>query len=658
VRSSKVLQHVVDTPMLRISGPPLSGRTSLAKTLYRELLDRRQIVPVLINGSDFRNTTYDSVVGVISRNFKKQYSDKLYTRFSQLQDDERIFIIDDWQHFPLNFEAKQLVLDAFKKYGGRLLLFSDEGTVFQEITQLGDAGVFADFTFCGLKQFGHVLRSRLINNWVTLGREFQLDDFELANAVSVAEHLLDTLISTGVVPSFPLFVFSVLQASTNLTGTAGYGSFGHIYEQLLTKRLGIYGQKLVGAKLALLSRIAFKMHSLNRIFVTEHELRTIEDRYSNEYAVAEDITHWKTQFVDAKILQAQSGEFKFVYKYAYYFLLALYFHDEISNAQEAAELICQLVGMIDAAHDEDKARTLIFYLYLSKNRDLIERIIAKASGILTATPKFDISKDLSFASSLCTRHPPLLAPSGDHKTNREAYNEQKDAALEQNEREKEERQARELSLSISSAFQLLEIMGQVVRNFPLELRADLKRDLIRESYSLGLRLLKDFLVLTEQNYTEIAHSLRSFLREHTAFARKADRDIAYASNMVLVNLVEGVVVGAIKKVSFSVGVRDLRETYQQVRELAGEADLSMRMIDLTITLEHFARIPEEDVVYLKSRLESDVVGYTVLRMLVGEFLSLFPCEDFRLRQRIEKLLDFVPNDPRMVLNKLVQARGV
>jgi hypothetical protein len=45
-------------------------------------------------------------------------------------------------------------------------------------------------------------------------------------------------------------------------------------------------------------------------------------------------------------------------------------------------------------------------------------------------------------------------------------------------------------------------------------------------------------------------------------------------------------------------------------------------------------------------------------MLVGEFLSLFPCEDFRLRQRIEKLLDFVPNDPRMVLNKLVQARGV
>jgi hypothetical protein len=65
------------------------------------------------------------------------------------------------------------------------------------------------------------------------------------------------------------------------------------------------------------------------------------------------------------------------------------------------------------------------------------------------------------------------------------------------------------------------------------------------------------------------------------------------------------------------------------------------MIDLAIRLDHFAQIPENDVEQLKKKLDGNPAIYTILRMLVGEFLHLFPV-DYRVRQRMISLLEFQP----------------
>jgi hypothetical protein len=653
VRSAHVLGYVVDTPKLRIYGAPTSGRTSLAKTLYRDLLEQKKIVPVLINGSEFGKVTYESVVAVISRNFKKQYSDKLYTRFSQLEKEERIFIIDDWHNLDFNDDGEQRVLEAFEQYGGRMLLISDEAQVLRQLQQFAKSPLFAKFVFAELKPFQHVLRSELIRKWILLGREFQMDDLELTTAIADAEHLLDTLVMTGVVPSYPLFVCSALQAhSDGAAANTSYGSFGHIYEQLLTKRLGRQGQKLVGTKLTFLSRIAFKMLSANRQSVSESEYMAVEQSYGKEYALPDNIVDWRLQFAESQIIQVESGEIKFTYKYAYYFLLAWYIHDGISNAQEAEQLKTLLTGMVEATHQEAHAHTLVFYLYLSKDRELIERIVAKAKDTLAGVKQFDITTDFEFANALCNRHPAIIAPSTDHEANRRQRNEERDAALgEENERNDEN--SDQADSEVERGFTLLDIMGQVVRNFPLELRADLKLQLTAESYALCRRLETSFLQTVQKNYEPLALSLRDLMRRHQVFAKKSDEDIAYASNMVLVGIVEGVTMGIVKKLTFSVGIPELRETYQQVRD-AGDNDITTRLIDLAITLEHFARIPLADVEWMKSNLQTNVLGYMLLRMLVGEYLALFPC-DYKTRQRAEKLMDFKANDPKRVIEKRVRA---
>ena len=333
--------------------------------------------------------------------------------------------------------------------------------------------------------------------------------------------------------------------------------------------------------------------------------------------------------------------------------MAWYFHDGISNAQEAERLKEQLVGMVEAAHEEVNAHTLVFYLYLSKDRNLIERIVAEAKSTLWDLKQCDIMTDLEFANSLCNRHPAILAPPPDHEANRKQRNEERDAVLdEQSEQDHEERN--EENVDVDRGFTLLDIMGQVVRNFPLELRADLKFQLTAQSYSLSRRLETSFLESIRNSYEPIVTSLRSFIRRHQVFAKKSDEDIAYASNMILVGFFEGVTMGIIKKLSFSVGIQELRETYQAVRAEAGDADVSTRLIDHAITLEHFAHIPVSEVEQLKDALQANVLGYGLLRALVGEYLALFPC-DHRTRQRVEKLMDFKPNDPQRALDKRVRA---
>ena len=655
VRSAQVLQYVTDSPRFRIYGAPTSGRTSLAKTLYRDLLEKKKIVPVLIDGGDFSNITYESVVGVITRNFKRQYSDKLYTRFSQLENDERIFIVDDWQNFALNDEGEQLVLEALERYGARILLISDEAQVLRQVHQLAKSEIFAKFAFAEIKQFQHVLRSELIRKWILLGREFQMDDLELTAAIDEAEHLLDTLVMTGVVPSYPVFVCSALQARSNgAAANAIFGSFGHIYEQLLTTRLGKHGQKLVAAKLTLLSRVAFKMFSAGRDSITEEEYTGAERLYAKEYAVSGNIIDWRLEFVESQIIQVETGEVKFTYKYAYYFLLAWFFHDGISNAQEAKDLKERLVGMVEAAHVEVNVHTLVFYLYLSRDRELIERIVAKAKSTLPDVKQFDVTIDLEFANSLCNRHPTILAPPIDHRANRQQRNEERDAVLEEQEEQGDDGKGDAEGVEIDRGFTLLDIMGQVVRNFPLDLRADLKFQLTAQSYALSRRLETSFLESVQSSYEPVVASLQTFMKRHQAFAKRSEEEIAYASNMFLVSFVEGVTMSIIKKLSFSIGIQELRETYQEVRAEAGEADISTRLIDLAITLEHFACIPVPEVEQLKESLQTNVVGYGLLRMLVGEYLALFPC-DYKTRQRVEKLMDFRPNDPQRVLDRRVRA---
>jgi hypothetical protein len=72
-----------------------------------------------------------------------------------------------------------------------------------------------------------------------------------------------------------------------------------------------------------------------------------------------------------------------------------------------------------------------------------------------------------------------------------------------------------------------------------------------------------------------------------AISKKSDEEIRDASHIAMVRLTKFAIFGMLKKVSLAVGVVDLKETYEQVLQMAGEEDIAARLIDLSIKLDHF-----------------------------------------------------------------------
>jgi hypothetical protein len=380
------------------------------------------------------------------------------------------------------------------------------------------------------------------------------------------------------------------------------------------------------------------------------QVRSAHERYEKEYMVTVNRDQILVELENAQLLSVSEDGIRFKYRYAYYYSAAEYLHDGISNVKDAEALREKLKALADSAHNDENAHIVTFYLYMSKDRLLMEHILANAARLFADSGPSDLSSDVEFANVFYSDTPKLEAPSADTEKNREDYRNRRDEAedAELNEDLKNTPD----TIKIDFAVQSMNIMGQVLRNFPGDLRADLKLRLTQESYQLGLRMLHAFLVFLQTNLDLFRRDMVAYFRLLKSSATR-NEDLQAAADKAVITFAEMVIFGSIKKISMSVGVEELKDTYEVVREKAGEGHVPTRIIDLAIKLDHFARIPESDVEDLKTRLQGNPAVYTTLRMLVGEFLYLFPV-DYRVRQRMIKLLDFQPGPATLSAGKQVR----
>jgi hypothetical protein len=556
----------------------------------------------------------------------------------------------------MEFNAKNrgAVIEALTKMFDRILVFTDDASVIHQMTEALAAGELPDFEYCEIKQFGYRLRGDLVTKWEAIGSEFNVEELELTHRISEKEYLLDSLISKGIVPAFPFFIFSVLQADDSTTQDAIYGSYGHIYQTLLTTRMARVNPKNMGLKFAYLSLIAFHMFETGRNAITPAELKSLHEKYEKEYMFPVDQAVLLQELEAGQVLSVSNDEIRFKYRYGYFYFVAEYFQDGISNAKNAVALREKLKKMADTAYNDDDAHILIFYLYMSKDRLVIEHILSNSQKLFASEGASDLEKDVEFANRLYGTPLKLEAPPEDTDRNREEYRARRDEAADSPVNESDKTMANPAqNRDVDFSLQSLNIMGQVLRNFPADLRGDLKLGLAQESYSLGLRTLRAFLKFVSTNLGAFRKDMFEYFKLLQPFSRKPDDELWAAADKAVKAFTELVLFGMIKRISMSVGVEELTDTYRAVRALAGEDHIPTRLIDLAIKLDHFARIPEADVEDLKKRLQGNPAVYTTLRMLVGEFLYLFPI-DYKVRQRMIKLLDFQPGAATMSATKMVK----
>jgi hypothetical protein len=200
-------------------------------------------------------------------------------------------------------------------------------------------------------------------------------------------------------------------------------------------------------------------------------------------------------------------------------------------------------------------------------------------------------------------------------------------------------------LKINVAMKTIQIMGQILRNFPGSLRREVKLETAHETILLGLRTFSVAL-------GGLASANGQFLGAFEEFERKErgvtdELRIREKASQMCFFLDMAIVMAFITSIADAIGSEHLKETYKELR--ANQESTPLRLIHLAIGLDYLRPAPLGDAIALDREAGGNIVVSLAVKALVINFLQLFPC-DRAERQRVCQKLG-IKIRPRMLAAK-------
>lgn len=611
-----------------IYGTDDSGKTSLAKILFEDFINR-DITPLMIVGEALQKIKTDKALDALLRDAVGiQYSEVVAEQYMQLDPTKKLLIIDDFHKCQLSRAGQdRIIQDLLKMYGMIVVMASDIFGIQQLARTDEDTRVFGEFQKCDLKEFGKFHLHRLVEKWHLLGQEDSAEPEELSEDVIRSEKTISTLMGKNVLPHYPLTILTILQLmETTENPNMANGSYGYLYEVLIKTALAGAGSSTrdVDLQVTYLSGIAHSMFKGKARTLTEAEFLRAHEEYCDRYDISRQFSQMLAVFRRSEILVERTRKlYQFKYPYMFYYFVAKYLQENAGTLRD------ELNQIADHIYNETNANILIFYVYLTKDAALIRSLTEQSKKIYEEHAPCDLDDDIAFVNTLyTTTPPPLRLESTDFRTNRENYYRKQDQVAEASgtdEREDDPEGAwvkydRELQdiVKISIAFKTLNILGQVLRNFPGSLDRELKLEIIRECYSLGMRTLNALLAIARNNLDAVRQHIGSMIAERTGLS---DAELANRTDKAIVWLATAAAFGTIKRISYAVGHQDLMPTYDRMLEEDGA--LATRVIDVAIRLDYSDVVPQLALKRLRSDVSSNIFSFVVCRDLVADFMYLY-----------------------------------
>jgi DNA repair exonuclease SbcCD nuclease subunit len=663
VLSESVAEFVRKAKKLLILGADQSGRTAFGKVIYRDL-QRCGFVPVMLSGPEIKGASDSRFWASIQEAFKQQYSQQSLRDYEQLGREKKALILDDWHRSKLNSAGKARIVDVATRLFDKIVILTGELFRVEEISGLGEAyNPFRSFEFCEIREFGHYLRGRLIERWHSLGREFTWSEADRARETHDTETVISNILGKNLLPSFPVIVLSVLQAcESGKAASTPSGSYGYLFEALITSALARVSKDSseLDLRYTFISRLAFRQFSQDQTCLSRHDIEEVKRGYFDEYSIRIDIEDLLGALETAQVIYRSNGELHFRYKYIYYYFVARFFNEGLRNEADRAALQNKLRVMADQIYYQEYASILIFVLYLTKDSELIRYILQNANKTFSRLEPCDFQESVSFINRLYKEQARVLVPSTDVEKNREHYRKELDRAAAESDEALTIKDAKiEYSESLDDitkmniAVKNLQLLGQVLRNFPGSLRKELKIEITRSCYLLGLRLAHAVFGLAEKNLEAFRNYVAELIRQHRPLL--SDQELAKTTDEAVIWLARRAAFGILKTISYAVGLEILEETYREVLETSDEP-ISFRLIDTSVKLDHFANFPERAVEDLWQDLRKNPFASTLLRDLVAHYLYLFPL-DYRKAQHIGSLLEIEINAPQLRSPRTKKLKG-
>ena len=631
VSGQSLLNLVLEEHLCLFLGAPRSGKTALSKMFFSDLSSAGKVA-LLLPSSAIRDSSPGSLDKVIREAAKEQYGKAHEERFSQLAPESKVLIIDDFNRVPLNAASRETLAGHLLKRAETVILFADQSVEFDTALGGEDLGFLSKgFRFCRIRELGHFRREHLIRRWLTLGAEETYEEDDTTFRVTEVGRTINTVLGRRLLPSHPIFVLTLLQIlEAGQTPKTVTGSFGYIYETLIASALAKFGgTETIDTKFTYLNRLAYRMYKDGVRSLSEDASAEIASRYFEEYKVRMS-TKMSSELLDSHILIGTPKGIEFRYSYLYYFFVAKYLQENIHDNEDSAEIRHDLSELSSRLYNEDAANILMFYVYLTKDTVLIRQIVENAQNILAGEAQCDFKDDVQFVT-VSSGAPKLVYVETAKPAVRERYLKRLDDAEERDKKkqlaasaqsEEGANDVQSLGGQLNAGMKTLAVVGQILRNFPGSLRGEVKEQMARESYKLGLRILG----VACRRMAPVAEFARTRLNQGEGkllgSGTKEEREQRLNRFFVYIGTLLGF--GTIKSVSQAVGSGQLKEIYKGLIE--ADTSIGFSLIDLSVRLDHLRPFPEELLFRLYKQSRGNEYVRSLIRAFALEYMYLYPCK--------------------------------
>jgi len=659
VNAEKALLKQLGEPIkVVIYGAETSGKTTLIKWWYDKYYEQGY-VPILLSGNEIKDIHIDKIKKIIQREFRNQYNEIFEGNLDEFDPDRIIIIIDDFHKIRFtDSKFKANLISNLNKTYQNLFLTGNDLMQFETYTsKTGIArNIVEDFHRYQIIEFGPTLRYELIKKWNGIGSD-QLEPNELIRLNNETERHIESIIGKSFVPSYPIYLLTILQAKeASSAQKPEYSIHGFYYELLINDGLN----KAVKNK----SDISLYYNYITdySYFLFTQKIRmqplyigdfiTFHNQYCIDYKIDISPKVVLDTLVNSKLVSVDDDNVSITYKYVYYFFVARYLAINISNEEirHKIELLCQRV------HRDEFASVVMFLTHLSKDQFVLNQLLKNSKELFKEYRPLKLEDDVDFINDMIKQLPEQVYKPIDVETiKQEELKEEEE--LDEQEKQfdalhdvyeydiEEDISSLDILSTMIKAIKTIEIVGQVTKKYWGELKAKQKYELAEETYMLGLRTLGFHFSLVGNDTGMLIDFLNHIYRKKYPNKNFSKEEIDSASKNFIFNICSLSAFGIVKRVTNAIGYENLAGTFEDI--LINHNFNSVKLIDTSIKLDHNKIFPWHELEKVKKDTDKNYLANTVLRNLVINYLYVFNTS-LKDKQKLCAMLGIKMEQQRMI----------
>jgi Calcineurin-like phosphoesterase len=509
VRGEKVATVLAFETLVLVTGDTCSRKTALARNLCRAFHNRGEL-PLLLVAE--KNLLYkDKIKKILNEAISSQYDASLVERYWQMDLSRRVLIVDNFERIASRTTQASFIDDLKKRFGRIIFVGADFAT---EMFDLSAAANFETKKY-RIQPFGHLHRDNLVEKWLCINPD--IDATALARKVVETTRTLNNVVGSGYVPAYPVYVLAILQAcEAAIPVDTSISTHGYYFELLIRSALlSDATAKDYDVLTGYLAYIAFRMFSEKIKMFTNAEFRNVHTDYERRYDIQLSMERLQERLVIKRMLLKSNDTIEFKYPYIYNYFVASYLRDHLEDLEIRAS-----VGLLaDNTHRRTCSDILLFLAHLSKDRFVIDTLLARAERHYPNIEKVARFNEISSLGDVNKTVERLTYEDRDVRQTRKEFAtvrdemEESHVAIEEMSIEDEFNEVMAPVREVISALRTMQVIGQILKNYPGHLEADTKLRLAQGCYGIGARAWRSVYNLIIRDKEDIAKSVIATLQE-------------------------------------------------------------------------------------------------------------------------------------------------